>query len=89
MSDELVYEAFNERRYAPSLREFNNTLFDPQLEIDIKKIPDKLAFKIGEVADIVGVKTYVLRYWETELSSFIRTSQPKISVFILSAMSRW
>lgn len=31
-----------------------------------KKIPDKLYFKIGEVAEIVGVKPYVLRYWETE-----------------------
>ena len=30
------------------------------------QIPDKLYFKIGEVADIVGVKPYVLRYWETE-----------------------
>lgn len=29
-------------------------------------IPDKLYFKIGEVANIVGVKPYVLRYWETE-----------------------
>jgi DNA-binding transcriptional MerR regulator len=29
-------------------------------------IPDKLYFKIGEVAQIVGVKPYVLRYWETE-----------------------
>ncbi len=31
-------------------------------------IPDKLYFKIGEVAEIVGVKPYVLRYWETEFS---------------------
>ena len=30
--------------------------------------PDKLYFKIGEVAKIVGVKPYVLRYWETEFS---------------------
>jgi DNA-binding transcriptional MerR regulator len=30
------------------------------------EIPDKLYFKIGEVADLVGVKPYVLRYWETE-----------------------
>ena len=30
------------------------------------QIPDKVYFKIGEVADIVGVKPYVLRYWETE-----------------------
>ena len=28
--------------------------------------PEKLYFKIGEVARIVGVKPYVLRYWETE-----------------------
>lgn len=30
--------------------------------------PGKLYFKIGEVAKIVGVKPYVLRYWETEFS---------------------
>ncbi|EKD41199.1 MAG: MerR family transcriptional regulator [uncultured bacterium] len=29
-------------------------------------IPDKLYFKIGEVSDLVGVKAYVLRYWESE-----------------------
>ncbi len=29
-------------------------------------IPEKLYFKIGEVSKIVGVKPYVLRYWETE-----------------------
>lgn len=29
-------------------------------------IPDKLYFKIGEVSSIIGVKPYVLRYWETE-----------------------
>ena len=29
-------------------------------------LPDKLYFKIGEVAKLVGVKPYVLRYWETE-----------------------
>jgi DNA-binding transcriptional MerR regulator len=27
---------------------------------------DKTWFKIGEVADIVGVEAYVLRYWESE-----------------------
>ncbi len=32
------------------------------------QLPDKLYFKIGEVADIAGVKPYVLRYWETEFS---------------------
>jgi DNA-binding transcriptional MerR regulator len=33
-----------------------------------EQLPDKLYFKIGEVAEIVGVKPYVLRYWETEFS---------------------
>ncbi|HEY2989158.1 MAG TPA: MerR family transcriptional regulator [Candidatus Binatia bacterium] len=30
------------------------------------RLPDKLYFKIGEVARIVAVKPYVLRFWETE-----------------------
>lgn len=30
------------------------------------EIPDKLYFRIGEVARLVGVEPYVLRYWETE-----------------------
>ena len=30
------------------------------------KIPDKLFFKIGEVAAIADTKPHVLRYWETE-----------------------
>ena len=29
-------------------------------------IPDKLYFRIGEVADLAGVKPSVLRYWESE-----------------------
>ena len=33
------------------------------------QLPDKLFFKIGEVADIVGVKPHALRYWETEFPS--------------------
>jgi len=32
-------------------------------------IPDKPFFKIGETARLVGVKPYVLRYWETEFRS--------------------
>ena len=34
------------------------------------EIPDKLFFKIGEVASITGVKPHVLRYWETEFGAF-------------------
>lgn len=33
-----------------------------------KVIPDKLFFKIGEVAEIVGVEQHVLRYWEDEFN---------------------
>ena len=29
-------------------------------------IPDKLFFKIGEVAQLTGTKPHVLRYWESE-----------------------
>lgn len=31
-----------------------------------KDIPDKLYFKIGEVAKLAGVAPHVLRYWEAE-----------------------
>ena len=30
------------------------------------QIPNKIYFKIGEVAQFMGVEPYVLRYWETE-----------------------
>jgi len=30
------------------------------------EIPDKLYFRIGDVAKLAGIKPYVLRYWETE-----------------------
>jgi DNA-binding transcriptional MerR regulator len=36
--------------------------------VDQVELPNKLYFRIGEVARIVGVKPYVLRYWETEFS---------------------
>lgn len=29
-------------------------------------LPDKLYFRIGEVAELVGVEPHVLRYWESE-----------------------
>ena len=32
-------------------------------------LPDKLYFKIGEVAALAEVKPHVLRYWESEFSS--------------------
>ena len=38
-----------------------------------QKIPDKLFFKIGEVAKLTGVEQHVLRYWEDEFEKL----QPK------------
>jgi DNA-binding transcriptional MerR regulator len=38
------------------------------MEHEKVQIPDRLYFRIGDVADLVGVKPYVLRYWETEFS---------------------
>ena len=32
------------------------------------EIPDKLYFRIGEVAKLAGIKPYVLRFWESEFS---------------------
>ena len=41
-----------------------------------QEIPNKLYFRIGEVSDIVGVKPYVLRYWESEFQD-IKPSKSK------------
>ncbi len=32
-------------------------------------IPEKAYFRIGEVSKILGVESYVIRYWETEFKS--------------------
>ncbi len=37
------------------------------------EVPDKLYFKIGEVAKITSLKPSVLRYWETEFSQLSPT----------------
>lgn len=33
------------------------------------QIPDKMYFRIGEVAELIGVKSHVLRYWEKEFAT--------------------
>ncbi|GEM_PF-916333 len=33
------------------------------------EVPEKVFFKIGEVSDLTGVKSYVLRFWEKEFPS--------------------
>jgi len=37
-----------------------------ELDATRQEIPDKLYFRIGEVARLAGIKPYVLRFWETE-----------------------
>lgn len=79
MSDDVVvFNTSVEKRYAPASTatpqsDVSATIasgvqveVDTELESELSRIPDKLAFKIGEVASIVNVKAYVLRYWETE-----------------------
>ena len=40
------------------------------------EIPDRLFFRIGDVSQIVGVETHVLRYWESEFPSFVPRKTP-------------
>ncbi len=68
MTTDWIFETKDQKAFAPSAEpdlELVDTRFAKQLE----KIPDKMAFKIGEVARLIGVKTYVLRYWETEFEA--------------------
>lgn len=37
-----------------------------QTQPSIPQIPDRLFFRIGDVAELAGVETYVLRFWEGE-----------------------
>src|SRR5262245_13871815 len=39
---------------------------DLNIAAEPEDIPDKLYFRIGEVARLAGIKPYVLRFWETE-----------------------
>lgn len=47
-----------------------------KLKRGVAMIPNKLYFRIGEVSDIIGVKPYVLRYWESEFPD-IKPSKSK------------
>lgn len=69
MIEEVVLESEVEKRYAPPSRPNQSSVpveVDQELAADLARIPDKLAFKIGEVAELLNVKPYVIRYWETE-----------------------
>ena len=40
-----------------------NEAFQPQV---LRLFPEKLFYKIGEAGKLIGVESYVLRYWESE-----------------------
>ncbi len=40
--------------------------YGADLESLLNLVPDKMAFKIGEISDMLGLKNHVLRYWEAE-----------------------
>ena len=42
------------------------THLSPKRAVESPTIPDRLYFKIGDVARICDVETYVLRFWETQ-----------------------
>ena len=42
-----------------------------------RSIPDKFFYKIGEVAQLIEVEPYVLRYWETEFNIKLSKSKNK------------
>jgi DNA-binding transcriptional MerR regulator len=45
--------------------------------VELPAIPDKIYFRIGEVAHLVGVEPHVLRYWEHEFRSIRPTKSQR------------
>ena len=58
---------------APAAPESNS---ESIFETEAPAIPNRLFFRIGDVADLAGVETHVLRFWESE---FPRLSPKKTS----------
>ena len=40
------------------------------MEIDLSSLPDKKYFSMGEASNLLGVKDYILRYWEKAFKNF-------------------
>jgi DNA-binding transcriptional MerR regulator len=45
--------------------------------VELPPIPEKIYFRIGEVAHLVGVEQHVLRYWEHEFRSIRPTKSQR------------
>ena len=40
------------------------------MEIDLASLPDKKYFSMGEASNLLGVKDYILRYWEKSFKEY-------------------
>src|SRR3989338_9071773 len=61
---EMMMTVMNES----SLPDLNQAALPPLAEGQdrVQHIPDRMYFRIGDVAEIAGVQPYVLRFWEKE-----------------------
>jgi len=66
LDDQFAPKSDSEKADSESRLSLPAVLCDDKLIEEINSIPDKMGFKIGEVADLIGIKQYVLRYWESE-----------------------
>ena len=73
----IILETRQEAVEPISYHDKTQFLFDEKLRLDFESIPDKLAFKIGDVAKLTGIKAYVLRYWESEFKTLKPKKSPK------------
>ncbi len=60
-----------QRLVPPARRESKNA------PVELPPIPEKIYFRIGEVAHLVGVEPHVLRYWEHEFRSIRPTKSQR------------
>ncbi len=70
LEDKFIPEAKPESEVPAELKaesaSMPHVLIDDELMSEMATIPDRFGFKIGDVADLLGIKQYVLRYWEQE-----------------------
>ena len=57
--------------------------------LESPSIPDRLDFKIGDVAKICDVETYVLRFWESQFPNSSPTKVAQDKGFTAAAMWNW
>ena len=68
MNVEIRGVEFQDLEFQEEVEMVGDRILQPSVDLteQVENIPDKMAFKIGEAAELVGVKQYVLRFWETE-----------------------